>query len=290
MSAAQELAFQRAFAEITAARPDLWLRAGSGYRLPSFGQLGLALMTCSTLDDYFNTSANTRDLDYSIATVRTLDTPGGELTGFVYEAWDASKTFRDFTIYRDIAATVTVLGDLWGGPFPLHSIQIAQPPPSHENFNILGGPVTFNADRTTVLWNRQLNRHPLHHGDPELHAAYLAMCRQESATPSAKDDVINILRGYIAKGMGTQISLSMLAADAGVAERTLQRRLKTHGLVFRNVADEARHLAAMEMLTKSEMPIAEIAFRLGYSDTISFSHAFRRWSATSPAAARRGDR
>lgn len=287
VTAAQELAFQRAFADITEARPDLWLRAGSGYRLPSFGRLGLALMTCSTLDEYLNTSADTRDLDYSIATVRKIDMPGGELTGFTFEAEDTSQTFRDFTIYRDISATVTVLNDLWGGAFPLHSIQIAQPPRTSDDISVHGESVIFNAERTVVLWNGQLNHRPLHHGDPEMHAAYLAMCREMPPKSSAKDDVIGILRGYIAKGKGTPISLSMLAAEAGITERTLQRRLKAHGLVFREIADEARYLEAIEMLKKSETSIAEIAFRLGYSDTISFSHAFRRWSGTSPAAARR---
>jgi len=153
---------------------------------------------------------------------------------------------------------------------------------------VLGQPVTFNAERTTVLWPKRLNRQPLHHGDPELHAAYLAMCRQASMVSNAKDDVIAILRGYIDKGLGTQMTLSRLAADAGMTERTLQRRLKAHGLAFRDIVDEARHLAAVEWLTTSDTSISEVAFRLGYSDTISFSHAFRRWTGTSPAAVRRG--
>ena len=289
VSPAQEFAFQRAFAQITARRPELWVRAGAGYRLPSFGQLGLALMTCSTLDDYLNTSADTRDLDYSVATVCMLDSSDPHVTGFIFQAWDDSDTFRDFTIYRDIAATLTVLCDLWGGPFPVTSIQVAMPPPTDDEFTILGEQVTFGAERSAILWDKTLNRRALHHGDPELHAAYLAMCRQVGATAaSAKDDVVRILRGYIDKGQGTQMSLSMLAGDAGMTERTLQRRLKAHGLAFRDIVDEARHLAAIEMLTSSEAPITEIAFRLGYSDTISFSHAFRRWTGTSPAAARRG--
>lgn len=201
---------------------------------------------------------------------------------------DASQTFADFTIYRDVAATITVLNDLWGGSFPLHSVEIARTPPNEDNISLQGKPIIFDAPQTVVLWNSQLNRQPLHHGDPEMHAAYLAMCREMPPKSSPKDDVIGILRSYIAKGKGAPVSLSMLAANAGTTERTLQRRLKTHGLVFREIADEARYLEAIEMLKRSEKPIAEIAFRLGYSDTISFSHAFRRWSGNSPAAARRG--
>ena len=70
----------------------------------------------------------------------------------------------------------------------------------------------------------------------------------------------------------------------------MQRRLQDRGVKFRDLVEEARRQVAIELLTMGSTPIAEIAWRLGYSDTTSFAHAFRRWTGVAPGAARRGSR
>jgi hypothetical protein len=60
------------------------------------------------------------------------------------------------------------------------------------------------------------------------------------------------------------------------------RRLNEHGTSFNKLLDEARFLAARNLLQSSQAPVAEIATRLGYSDTAAFTRAFRRWAGTSP--------
>src|SRR5690349_1494438 len=60
---AQEFACQRAFVEATGYRPDLWLQTGMAYHLPKYGDLGMALLTASNLDEMVETTGITRDLD-----------------------------------------------------------------------------------------------------------------------------------------------------------------------------------------------------------------------------------
>jgi len=55
---------------------------------------------------------------------------------------------------------------------------------------------------------------------------------------------------------------------------------------FRDLVNEARRRMAMDMLTRGDKAISEVAYQLGYSDTISFSHAFRRWIGVSPGTLR----
>jgi AraC-like DNA-binding protein len=69
-----------------------------------------------------------------------------------------------------------------------------------------------------------------------------------------------------------------------IHRRTLNRRLRSHGLNFRNLVEEARFDIARQLLRDTRLPIAEIAAALDYSECSSFVRAFRRWSGTTPSA------
>jgi AraC-like DNA-binding protein len=46
--------------------------------------------------------------------------------------------------------------------------------------------------------------------------------------------------------------------------------------------DDARHVEARRLLQSSSVSLSEIAAKLGYADTATFTRAFRRWCGTSP--------
>jgi AraC-like DNA-binding protein len=71
--------------------------------------------------------------------------------------------------------------------------------------------------------------------------------------------------------------------------RTLQRRLLDLGTTHREVLDEARRQRAMDLLSEGALSIAEIAYRLGYSEPGALRRSFRRWAA-SPSANVRASR
>ena len=77
------------------------------------------------------------------------------------------------------------------------------------------------------------------------------------------------------------------AATFGISRRTLARRLGNNGTNFRSVLDDARQVEAQRLLRQSVVPVAEVAARLGYSDTPTFARTFRRRMGTSPREWRR---
>lgn len=283
----QEFAFQRAFVEATGYRPDLWLATGLRYHLPIYGELGMALLTSPNLGELVETAAVTRDLDYSLATIRPI-TERGALAGQAVEVDAVPEPLREFTAYRDLGAVVTALRDVWNGRFPIRRIEVALPRPTRGSFTVLEQEIVFGADRTAITWDSAHSAEHLYYGDEVLHAAYLAECRVKAKVRGARDDLIDMLAKSLTRGSGTAPSLPRLAAEAGMSERTLQRRLRDRGVRFRDLVEEARRQASIELLTAGQLPIAEVAWRLGYSDTTSFAHAFRRWTGVTPGAARRG--
>lgn len=81
--------------------------------------------------------------------------------------------------------------------------------------------------------------------------------------------------------------IQIAAEAAGMSARTFQRRLAAAGLSFTDLATDCRIRLARDMLAASDIPVAEIAATLGYTDASNFSRAFRRQTGISPVAFRR---
>jgi AraC-like DNA-binding protein len=77
------------------------------------------------------------------------------------------------------------------------------------------------------------------------------------------------------------------AEAAGMSPRTLQRRLAEAGVSYSGLVAATRLRMAKTWLTKSDLPISEIAATLGYNEASNFARAFRRETGLSPAAYRR---
>jgi AraC-like DNA-binding protein len=84
-----------------------------------------------------------------------------------------------------------------------------------------------------------------------------------------------------------QASIVEVCRQLGVSSRTLARRLKLEGHTFAEVLEALRSDLAKKYLLEPELTISEIAWLLGYRQTSSLNHAFKRWTGKSPALYRR---
>ena len=66
---------------------------------------------------------------------------------------------------------------------------------------------------------------------------------------------------------------------------TDRRRLTAEGTSFRRLLDEVRHGRALELLAL-DVPVAEVARELGYSETSTFTRTFTRWEGVPPSRVR----
>lgn len=109
------------------------------------------------------------------------------------------------------------------------------------------------------------------------------------APPSTSDrptlDLLEaVLPSMLAGGMS---SIEAAAEAVGMAGRSLQRRLAEHGTSFRRILERVRLEEGGRLLRESEIPVKEIAHRLGYDEPTSFARAFRRAHGLSPSQVRR---
>ena len=82
-------------------------------------------------------------------------------------------------------------------------------------------------------------------------------------------------------------TLERAAEMVGVGPRTLQRRFSEAGTPYREFLANLRFREARQLLLETDMPVREVAARVGYTDVSNFARAFRRIAGISPADMRR---
>ena len=79
-----------------------------------------------------------------------------------------------------------------------------------------------------------------------------------------------------------------VARALGMSTRTFSRRLAAEETTYEEVVDQLRRSLALQYLKDPGMSLSQISWLLGYECSSSFSHAFRRWTGSSPSLARKG--
>lgn len=82
-------------------------------------------------------------------------------------------------------------------------------------------------------------------------------------------------------------SLECVAMKLGTSPRALRRRLQSEGVNFLRLRENVLQELALQWVAATELPLAEIGARLGFSDASTFHRAFKRWTGAAPGECRR---
>jgi AraC-like DNA-binding protein len=81
---------------------------------------------------------------------------------------------------------------------------------------------------------------------------------------------------------GRAPSVDLIAETLGMSRRSLQRGLATLGVSYTDLLAMIRLRRAAGWLERTDKPVVQIAFDLGYTDASNFTRAFRRETGVSP--------
>ena len=84
-------------------------------------------------------------------------------------------------------------------------------------------------------------------------------------------------------------TLTILAKQFNLSERTLARKLKDEGTSFSQILQEKKQEIACYYLKETDDSIVNIALNLGFKDTSNFNRAFQRWFNMTPSQYRQSD-
>lgn len=84
-------------------------------------------------------------------------------------------------------------------------------------------------------------------------------------------------------------SMTALAAQLGLQERTLRRRLAAEDATYGAIVDEVRRKLAIEYLQTTRMSVDDVAWKVGFSDAANLRRAVRRWTGKTVNQVREGE-
>lgn len=271
-----------------AGHEGLGFRYASALKVTLHGSVGLLALSSLTLRDALE--AGTRYLSlrapfleflwHEEGDVVTLELrsllPLGRHSDFITEAMLMGLVYMLQQLNEEAVAGVEV----WmTGPEPPHYASLADRLPVPVRFNMPACMV-----RGSVAGLEQRPRL----ADPAVAALAREQCEAEfrqlfAATPTLADDV---RRRLLDREEGAP-SLEQMADSLHMSSRTLKRRLQDEGLNYRELVDEVLRERATRLLLETDLPVSEIAYRVGYNDVSNFARAFKRWTGQTPRDYRR---
>jgi transcriptional regulator GlxA family with amidase domain len=98
-------------------------------------------------------------------------------------------------------------------------------------------------------------------------------------------------RAWALENLGADLSVAVLARQAGVSTRTFARRFREEtGTTPAQWLLDQRVLAARQLLERTGLPVEQVAVRSGFSTAAALREHFARRVATTPTAYRRAFR
>jgi AraC-like DNA-binding protein len=187
-----------------------------------------------------------------------------------------------------VALTVSTIRVALGGDFSPALVSLARPVPAgvEEKYtSFFGCPVNFDAPLTTIVLTEADLVRKLPSANPELTGLYekLTVTYLQKID---KADFAGRVHNELTRLLPTGVSGKDQVAQAmNMSTRTLYNKLESAGTTYREVLDGTRRAMA-EQYIRQDLPIYEIAYLIGFSDTANFSRAFKNWTGQSPIAFR----
>ncbi len=288
VSAAQELTV---IANIVAALgdpPGLGIEAGVRYHVTTHGMWGYALISSPTLHSAIDHGL--RYLELSFSHCRITAHEEGDAFSLVIDPALVPAPVRRFVAERDIGIIDALHRELVGKHEPLLAVQLPYPDPGKvvtaELRHVIGARLEFGAGRYAASFDRSRVNDPLPLAEPHTAAMAEQQCRELLERHPGSTGVASQVRSLLLGNPARPPTSDQVAAALYLTSRTLRRRLTEESSSYRMLLDEVRHEVAVQLLHETRLSVAEVAERLGYSETASFTHAFRRWTGGSPRAHR----
>jgi AraC-like DNA-binding protein len=254
---------------------------GSHLHLSAYGMYGYALMCSPTMRDFFDFAVRYQPL--ATPTVRLEWRVEGDIA-----IWQFREIYRDvmsndvrtFLVRQQMKMTFTHIRDTAGADnLPVRALfalagdghvqgdaeALSCPCLYEQTANELHYPIGI-LDQTPELGNR-LTRTMLEETCERL-------IGQSRMSSGVSGEVYQLLLNAPSHFP----SMTVVAAQLGLQERTLRRRLASEDSSYGAIVDDVRRKLAIEYLQTTRMSVDDVAWKVGFSDSANLRRAIRRWT------------
>ena len=209
------------------------------------------------------------------------------LTMFEQHANDAAAQIPQQLWEFSVAISATRVRD-WFERQPREAWFVHAPlGPAAEYEQVLGCPVRFERERSGLRFDDEALEAPARSHDPNLFRLLESHAMRVLAeTPTAVTFRERVRNAVVQRLRDGEPGIANIAEALALSERSLQRKLQTEGVSFRDVVDEARHKLALVYLGDQSLSMTDVACLLGYAEGAAFTRAFKRWTGHAPSQLR----
>lgn len=178
-----------------------------------------------------------------------------------------------------------------GSSIAFESVRFRHAPaaPKSEYHRLLRSAVEFEQAENAVILPSSASQIKGHNFDPELARILTDLLDEQLAHHTRARSFAELVadRLFSIETM-SRATAGALADALGVSEATFYRRLRQDGTSLGEIIDRRRFELAKEYLANRSLETTRIAHLIGFSESASFTRAFKRWSGgVTPSAFRR---
>jgi AraC-like DNA-binding protein len=158
------------------------------------------------------------------------------------------------------------------------------PVQTSEHVRLFGCPVRFGCASNALVVERGFGQRWVSSADPKLYRVLKQHVERILRDMPRENDLVGAVRRAIAQSLADgNTALAHVAAILAMSPRTLERRLKEDGVIYRDLVMDTRRRFALEYLRDPNRALSEVAFLLGYSEVSAFNRAFKRATGSTPS-------
>lgn len=266
-------------------QPALALMMGLRMRVSQHGFLGFAAMTAGTVREALVLAERycvTRTTALSLTLYEE-----GDAASVVIEERAPLGELHEFAVLSLVAGLQTIGQALTGRALSGRAeCGFAEPAYVRELLGEQRALLRFDCPSNRLVFARSILALPLLTADPVAMELARTQCERELSALAATGSLLARVRAALESPECGFATLEQVAAAMHASPRTLERHLAAQGTTFTAVLDTSRRERALLLADDRTLTVAEIAWRVGYSDVANFTRAFRRWTGRSPGAYR----
>lgn len=269
--------------------PDFGLRLADRQDVGSLGPLAVVLQNAQTIEQ--GIADATRYLFvHSPGYEVVLDEQSPLITGCASLRFglrlDRSLPQRQL-VDGCLGYTWQILRGVAGSRDSLRGVSLPHTPIASDDVyhRFFGAPVFYAQPYAALHADRDMFRAELKAASPVLHQLAVEYIAQRSPprVPELADRVRRALTATMGAGSGTKAEIAALLV---LHPRTLQRRLAQEHTTFEAIRETVYQDATLRYLRETDIPLAQVAGALGYSEQSTLTRSCRRWFGATPSKIR----